>query len=390
MTITPIIPQSQGPVIHRAGWLAMDADTLIENGCVQVQKGRIIHAGVFRPGLEGIIHDHGPGVLMPPLVNAHTHLELSALKGRLTLDKGFEVWVKDLLSLREKTGRDGLLEGFNQGIRELTDSGTLVVGDISAMGIGDTILGESVLSGIVFREYLGNIIPEIPMDEINGGFVVALAGHAPHTSSPELLKSLKNRCRKRGLPFSIHLGESREEMEFITTGKGSWADFLTYRGIDFSSWGIPCQSPVKHLAQLGLLDEKTLCVHVIHADDDDIHLLSQTKSPVCLCPRSNHLLHNTLASVEKMQANGLLLCLGTDSLASTPSLSIRDEMKFIAHHVSGIEPKDIFRMATENGARALGLGETFGRLEPGMSGALIHVRIQANHKQDILESIYHD
>lgn len=388
MPITPIVSRTNEPEIHRAGWLICDSETLIENGCVQVHHGRIIYSGVFRPDLEGQVHDHGPGLLIPALVNAHTHLELSALKGQVDTGQGFGAWVKELLARREQTPMDTLIQGGRDGIRELIHSGTLVVGDVSTLGISTGSIQESDLSGVVFQEYLGNAIPDTDFRNDQGGIYLSLAGHAPHTSSPELLCSLKKQCRAKDRPFSIHLSESIEEMEFMTTGKGNWAEFLSYRGIDFSSWGIPCQSPITHLDRLGLLDDRTLCVHVIRADDHDLDLIRQNNAWVCLCPRSNDRLHQTLPPVKKMQAKGLSLCLGTDSLASTPTLRLQDEMAFLAAHIPGLDPKEIFRMATENGARALNLGKTFGRLEPGMSGTLAYVNVSATHKQDFFECIY--
>ncbi|GAB6096395.1 amidohydrolase family protein [Desulfatiferula olefinivorans] len=384
-----VLPAGDAPEIHRAGFLVCDADSVIENGCVRIERGRITYAGPFTQHPDGRIVDHGPGLLMPALVNAHTHLELSALKGRLSVTEGFESWVRQLLSVRDGLGLDALTQGVLSGCRELIESGTGVVGDISTLGIVAGPLTNSGLSGVLFREYLGNTVP--PDDEVDahGSFVRSLAGHAPHTGSPNLLAALKQRCRKHPRPFSIHLAESDDEMAFITRSEGPWAEFLTSRSIDFSDWGLPARSPVQHLDNLGLLDENTLCVHVLRADHRDLALLRQARSPVCLCPRSNLALHQRLPDVPAMIDQGLCLCLGTDSLASIPTLNLVDDMALLAHRFPGIAPKAIFRMATENGARALGFADRFGRLAPGYSGVLCYADPAFLSKQTLFESMYH-
>ena len=387
MEIVPIVDGGNDTRVHRAGWVAVDAFTVIENGFVRVEKGKITGTGVYGHGMGEKVVDHGPGLLMPAFVNAHTHLELSALKGKLSWGKGFGLWVKELLEIRDSLGKEGLIKGLGQGVAELTGSGCLVVGDISSLGIVGDYLKTTDLSGVVFREYLGNGIPEPALEKTWAQLNVSWAGHAPHTSSPGLLVDLKNRCRKDRLVFSIHLAESADEMEFITTGKGSWADFLQQRGIDSLAWGLPWHSPVQYLDRLGLLDEKTLAVHVIHADHTDIRILKQRGASVCLCPRSNMNLHGTLPPVTQMIEADLPLCLGTDSLASTESLNILDDMVFLSRRFPMIPAEKIFHMATAGGARALGLEGLFGSLGSGKKACMIYVPVKTKTKQTLFESI---
>ena len=188
MTVIPIMPKTQGLETHRAGQVVVDQDTVIENGCVQVKNGWIVQVGVYNSKtMEGRIFDHGSGCLIPSLINAHTHLELSALKGKLTVDRGFQQWVKELIDVRDQIGNKGLLKAIPSAVNDLMDSGSLVVGDISSLGIVEVPLRKTRLSGVLFREYLGNIIPETKMDDIHPSLNLSWAGHAPHTASPELL-----------------------------------------------------------------------------------------------------------------------------------------------------------------------------------------------------------
>jgi cytosine/adenosine deaminase-related metal-dependent hydrolase len=387
MDIKPILGDGHEPMVHRAGWVMINPDTLVRNGYVCVEQGRVKETGVFHQTIRGKVVDHGPGLLMPSFVNAHTHLELSALKGKLSFGDGFGPWVRDLLVLRESLGVDGLVTGIGTGVDDLVNSGSLVVGDVSTLGIVEPRIKDSSLSGVFFREYLGNHLPELTDIKTGDRFTSSYAGHAPHTTSPALLRHLKYACSAAGQVFSVHLSESSDEMEFITTGKGMWADFLNERSVDYASWGLPFKSPVAYLDSLGLLDEQTLAVHVIRADKEDIRILKQRRVPVCICPRSNRNLHNTLPDLEFMMDAGLMICLGTDSLASTASLSIPDEMRYLTEAYPQIPAKEMVRMATINGAKALGLGKVFGSLEPGKMASMVYIPLSAKTEQSLFENI---
>jgi len=385
--IKPILDNGREPLVHRAGWVMINPDTVIWNGFVRVEQGRVEETGVFHQATPGKVVDHGPGLLMPSFVNAHTHLELSALKGKLSFGVGFGSWVRDLLVLRESMGVDGLVAGIGTGVDDLVNSGSLVVGDVSTLGIVEPRLKGSFLSGVFFREYLGNHLPQLADIETVDRFTSSYAGHAPHTTSPALFKHLKETCRAASQVFSVHLAESTDEVEFITTGKGMWADFLLERSVDYASWGLPFKSPVAYLDSLGLLDEQTLAVHLIRADKQDIRILKQRRVPVCICLRSNQNLHKSLPDLESMIAEGLLICLGTDSLASTASLSIPDEMRYLAEAFPQIPAKEMVRMATINGAKALGLEKTFGSLDPGKIASLVYIPVSAETEHALFENI---
>ena len=179
-------------ITHRAGWILVDPWTIIQSGYVRVCDGLIEEVGKGQPD-DGQVIDHGPGAIMPAFVNAHTHLELCALKGRALFDKGFRPWVEQLINLRDAEEMENLLTGAKQGVKELIESGTGVVGEISTLGITKDILTNSSLAGIWFKEYLGNnFSAKIKCNERKGRIVTSLAAHAPHTTSPELLINLKS------------------------------------------------------------------------------------------------------------------------------------------------------------------------------------------------------
>ncbi len=384
----PCIYQQGTSVVHHAKWLVVDPWTIVENAYLHIQNGVVVSASSEKPSANETIKDHGSAALAPALINAHTHLELSALQGKIAVDQGFRNWIKDLIAKRDQLNIHVLREGVTAGIKQLVQSGCRVVGDISTLGITQDLLATEPVAGICFSEMLGSIDnfqenSRAPSQNMKAG----LAGHAPHTTAPDLLRKIKQVSRQRKTPMSIHVSESEDECLFITTGKGPWADFLKQRGIDFSNWPLGATSPVTYLFDLGILDNQTLAVHLTYATRKDIELLCQHRIPVCLCPRSNHALHDTLPDIEKMLAAGMTPCLGTDSLASTPSLSILDEMAFIAATFQTVSPETIFSMGTINGAQALGFGGKFGRLEPGHFGAAAVFPVDCHHKQGVIESI---
>ena len=381
------------PVIHRAGWVVADPETVLRDGWVRTQGGRIVEVGAG-PVREPSV-DHGPGILMPATINAHTHLELSGLKGRVRTTAGFGAWVADLIEQRDRIGPDRLRRAAADGIESLTAAGCAAVGEISTLGLTRDLLARSGLGGVYFREYLGNG-PALD-DPLEGelrrpapppaGF--SLAGHGPHTTSPALLRALKAATRRAGTMFSIHLDESDDERELITTGRGAWAGFLRSRGIDPGDWGLPAPSPTAHLSRIGVLDARTLAVHLIGASASDLETLARHRVKVCVCPRSNRTLHGRQPDLPALLAAGLAPCLGTDSLASAETLDPADEMAEAARAYPSVAPETIFAMATVNGAEALNIDRDFGTLAPGKRAAFAEVPVSPTRRSEVLPAVVH-
>ncbi|SCY66350.1 amidohydrolase family protein [Desulfoluna spongiiphila] len=359
--------------LHRARWVVADADTVINHGHLVVENGTIVSVGTGK-GPKGVeVEEHGDTALVPAFVNAHTHLELSALSGRVNGTDGFAPWVRDLLAVRESIPRDELVLAAQRAVTEAEASGTLLFGEISTLGITRPLFENKGTKGIWFQELLGSPEPlSMPAGSKDAPWV-SLAAHAPHTTAPGAIKAMKALAAEAGRPFSIHLDESDAEREFLTTGKGPWAEFLTERGIDYSSWPLPADDPVSYLLDLGVVDSSTLVVHLLQAGVPQLRRLADAGATAVCCIRSNRLLHGRVPDIEAMVGAGLTVALGTDSLASCESLSILDEMRAVATCAPGLSPAEIFRMATENGARALGFSERFGRLVPGCSARCLEV-----------------
>jgi aminodeoxyfutalosine deaminase len=378
----------QDSVIHRAAWVVIDPWTIYPNGYVRVENGNILEIGQGIPAGCNELQDYGNGIIFPALVNSHTHLELCALKGRITTNKGFNFWVKDLIEKREILDNRSLLKATETGIREMITSGCGAVGEISSMGLTLESVQKSGLAGVWFQEFLGDRVSIMEHRRSESfGLLPSLAGHAPHTTSPKALVEIKNRTRAQNAPFSIHLAESDEEMLFLTTGQGPWKDFLRSRGIDAKSWGFPVESAVRHLHNIGILDDRTILVHLLHADQADLNMIHESGAHVCLCPRSNSALHQRLPNLDSMIKTGVKLCLGTDSLASVNTLSMFDEMAFVSKSFPLVAPERILQMATLGGAAALGLDDRMGSLVPGKQARMAYLDIRTSKTSEVLDAL---
>jgi len=386
MSLTYLPPQKT-PAALRAGWVMVTPDRIEPNACLATRDFRV--TGLSKSLCEPKVKDLGPGVLMPLLVNAHTHLELSALKGKLDPSKGFDAWVKQLMAVRQSLGPAALAAGALKAIDRMHCLGTGTVADISTLGLTRAALADKGIAGIWFQEVLGDTLDpgleEMPEKAMPLSF--SLAGHAPHTTSPQVLWQVKTATQRAGLPFSIHVAESQSEGRFLQGKNRSWEAFLSSRGIDTSGWPLGDKTSVAYLDALGLLGPDTLGVHLIDTSPEDLDRLADTGTRICLCPRSNHTLHGRLPDIRAMLDRGMAPALGTDSLASCDSLSLFDEMAFVRDRCPDIDPKTVLKMAGMNGAAALGLSSFMGALDTGYWAGCLYVDLEAASCNDILERL---
>jgi len=371
---------------HKAGWIMCSPEEWISNGLVTIKDGTVI-AVEKAPRTHGKdIVDHGPGVIMPALVNAHTHLSLSCLYGKIKTSDGFLSWIKELMITRMGLqGEDASASAIGSA-SVMKESGVGLVGEFGPHTSVEEAIAQAGLEGTIWHEFFGNKLqlPELPPDV--GAIKQAYAGHAPNTTSPRLLSYIKGKDRQLGKRFCVHLAESEDEVEFLTTGKGNWADFLAEVGSRYSKWDCWGRRPVELADELGLLDNETLAVHLLEVTKSEVQLLAERGAHACLCPRSNSNLHGKLPDIEAFLNAGSLPAIGTDSLASTGTLSIFDEMNFIAEKYSGLRPEEILGMATINGAKAIGRKD-IGSIMPGQKAKLIYVDLSSLKKSEIAEKL---
>lgn len=374
-------------IIFSAPWIIPVELPIIKNGSIVVAAGRIKALGprdeVLRnyPDLKEI---NFSCLLMPGLVNAHMHLELSHLQGQVELQStdNFTDWIDRLITRRiqQTYSRDEIVAAFTAVLHDQYRCGVVLIGDI-----GNEIYDELNSRGNDFlpdvlrmQEFLGpnRQVWQSALETISRlDEGIRATGHAPYSTAPELLAGIKRRCNRLQHIFSIHTGESGDEREFIQRGSGIFRDFLERRKSwdgTFSFAGQGITGTIDYFDRLGLLDEKTLLVHCVHLTESELQLIGERGSRICLCPGSNKFLKVGIAPLEKMLALDLLPALGTDSFASNQTLDIWREMQLTAEAHPTVEPAAILAMATLAGARAL-QNDELGSLAVGKRAKVLHV-----------------
>jgi aminodeoxyfutalosine deaminase len=363
-----------------AAWIVTVAGPPIQDGLVAIDGGRIAWVGraadAGRP--PGAARDLGRGVLLPGLVNAHCHLELSHLgEARAHAAAGFVPWVEALVELRSRADPAEARAHTRSALQELAATGTVAVGDVSNALTHLDLLDASGLEAVVFYELLAwdparadAVLEEARRrvaEAARGGVrtPVRLAAHAPHSVSAPLLRALA----RAGGPAAIHLAESAAEQRFLDGGDAEWSAFLARRGLGHVSFAPPRTTPVRYLDGLGALPRGLVAAHCVHVDADERALLARRGVFVAVCPRSNRRLGVGIPPVPEMLAAGIEVALGTDSLASAESLDLLQDASALSREFPSLEPAAIVRMATAAGARALG-GDDLGAIAPGKRAAL--------------------
>jgi len=322
-------------------------------------------------------------VLMPGLVNAHTHLELSALRGQVPGGRGFGPWVAGLLQARERVQPEQQAELIEQAVDELLAAGTAAVGEVSNTLAALAALGQAPLQACLFHEVFGmqRQAAEVmlgladqrraELGALPDNVRYALAPHTTFTLHPDVLRTIVARTRSAGLLTSVHLAEHGAERAFLRDGSGPFADFVASRGSSAWDWPPPGLDPVRHAQALGVLASDVLCVHLADARPDELELVARSGARVVLCPASNLHIELRLPPLLAMLELGLRPALGTDSLASCASLDVLQEARALGERFPTVPARTLLAMATSWGAEALGLSAQLGTLAAGKQPGLI-------------------
>jgi cytosine/adenosine deaminase-related metal-dependent hydrolase len=370
-----------------APWVLPIAAPPIRDGAVTVdERGRVLAVG-RRADLRGAApEERARGVLMPALLNAHTHLELCHLAGAVPGGDGLVPWTGRVMA-RPQAAPELVREAARAGVRALHAAGVAAVGDVGNSLAALAALGETPLRGLFFHEVLGS------RATAPGGALADLAReraalaawpdrityvpapHAPYSASSRLLREVFAAAAATGHPTTIHLAEDADEIALLLDGGGRWPAVLERLGVPLGS-RTPRQRPVAYLASLGAFAAPAppLLVHMVHADAEDRALARRHGASVVLCPRSNLHIGGRLPDVPALLADGIPLALGTDSLASSPSLSPWGEIAALAERFPALPPDTWLRAATAGGASALAL-PALGALAPGRCPGVIDVAV---------------
>jgi aminodeoxyfutalosine deaminase len=342
-----------------------------------------------RAAHEGVREiDLGDVAVMPGLVNAHTHLELSYLRDEVPPASAFVPWIRGLLAVRRQhhdaTGPE-ILNAIDRAVAEAIACGTALVGDISNTLVSFAALASSRLAAVVFYEIIRFNAPDpeevverarrelgqlVPTDLVR----TSLAAHAPYSVAPLVFRAIrKDIDRDPFAPCSVHLAESAEEVEFIRTGGGPWRALLVDLGAWDPDWAAPAVSPVQYLDDGGFLDARVLAVHGVQVSAADLARLSARGTTLVTCPRSNGHTGAGVPPIADFYRSGVRVAIGTDSLASAPDLSVFAEMATLHALAPSVPPSALLDSATRQGARALGFDADLGTIEPGKRARLLAV-----------------
>ena len=374
--------------VYQAAWACPIDRPPIRDAVIEVQDGIInsVNSGsrLPVPGSRQL----GNVVLLPGLINAHTHLELSWLRDRVPPANSFIDWIKGLFAHRR--GPDHpmtpeMMAPIRDAIREMRDTGTVAVGDISNSLAAVEPMRQAGLRGVVFHELLGFkerdgalvVTTRAKRDAASRhGIPISLAPHAPYSTSVELFKAIRQAVSASDCPItSVHLGESAEEVELLQKGTGSWRKMLELIGAWRDDWEIPGCGPVQFLERHGLIDARTLVVHGVQFDDVALQRLKALRATVVTCPRSNRRVGVGYPPVERFYRSGVAVAVGTDSLASVEDLNVFAELKTMRYLAPSVPARALLESATLGGARALGFESEFGSITPGKRADLLAVSL---------------
>lgn len=360
----------------------------IAEGWVDVEDGRVVGVGQRGDGdvIAGVrTENFGSVALLPGLVNAHTHLELSHLRGRVPPSAHFVGWVTTMLGVRDEVGApDAAI--ITAAIDEARAAGTVGLADIGNSCVSVEPLRRSGLDAWHFLELLGfrggsgparagDAWRQADGRHAADGVRCGVAPHAPYSTAPDLIAAIASGLHEApSRRSSLHVGESPEELELLADGVGPLRELLDMFGAWDPDWQVPARSPVAYLDGLGALHPRMLVVHGTQCTSADLGCLAARGATLVLCARSNAWVGAGAPPVEQMWASGVRVALGTDSLASVADLDMFKELAALRALAPTVPASWLLRAATLGGADALGF-DHLGAIEAGRSARLLVVAV---------------
>jgi len=369
----------------------------IKNGAIYIKDGVIIECNNFSE-----ISDTGKKVvelkdvcLLPGFVNSHTHLELTNLKGKISYQGSFMQWIREVIESKKYWQEKDYINSLKLSIKKLILTGTTTVVDITTSGLSPQVLLTSNLRCRIYKEITGfrsDMISQVIADlkkylsnlQTTNLIDFGIAPHAPYSVNPQLLIKLSNLAKNYNLPMSIHIAESQEEIEFLTQGTGEGMNLLKELNVWDDNWKPLGLTAVKYLNSLNLLNSNVIGVHLNYLDEEEIEILKEKRVGVVHCPKSHKFFQREDFPIQKLIDRGIIVALGTDSLASNDSLSMLEEMKELKKRYRSLSAEVILQLATINGAKILGLADKIGTLQPGKKADIIGIKLPDSLSKDRL------
>jgi 5-methylthioadenosine/S-adenosylhomocysteine deaminase len=372
-----------------AGWVLPIEGPPIADGAVLIgSDGRIVAVGadthVPRPDAAPE-HRYPKAAIIPGLVNAHTHLELTDLAGQVE-EEDFSAWIRRLREVKEQSSPEQYLAAAKRGVTACWASGVTTVADTGDRTVVIRALRECGGSGIAYQEVFGPHPDQAPASMAQLRHTVAtlrrfesdrvrlgISPHAPYTVSGPLYRMVAEFACVEGLPIAVHLAESLAETQLLGAAAGPFAEAWQRRNIPLPVQ--PGRTPVAWLAEHGVLTERTLCIHVVQVNSADISRLAAAGVGVAHCPRSNRRHGHGPAPLRRLLEAGLRVGVGTDSVVSVGPPDLLAEVR-VARDLAALSWEQALSLVTLDAARALGLEREVGSLAPGKWGDVAVVRLQ--------------
>jgi cytosine/adenosine deaminase-related metal-dependent hydrolase len=353
----------------------------LKNGIVSINEaGEIIN--VYSSESGAIIPDpieHHKGIIVPGFVNAHCHLELSHMAGKLAPRQGLISFLTKVIKQRS-ADESIILQAMSDADKTMQDNGIVAVGDISNNILSKSIKEASDLHYHTFVEFLS-------FDPHKAGLVykkvlellrdfsplpASLAPHAPYSVSKDLLKLFQKNTEGHAELTTMHNQESDDENELYRYKKGKFLDFYTSLNLNIDFFKPQARNSIQSVVPLFASRQRVLLVHNTYTSLKDIYFANRFNRDIhwCFCPNANLFIEGRLPKIEMFQFHDFNITVGTDSLASNEKLCILSELKVIKEHFPSLSFAETIRWATINGARFLGVDHKFGSIEQGKTPGL--------------------
>ncbi len=394
-------------MIVAARFVVVDCRTVLADGAVRIRSGRVESVGprshlLPSAGRGERLVDLPDAVVLPGLVNAHVHLELSALKGRTPRRASFSEWLLAVVRERRALSPSKAVAAMRAALAEAVGSGTTAFGEISSAGLSAPVLAASGARAVVFEEAIAldpaaaagaerDLRRRLRTPAATARCARGVSPHAPYSVSAELYRRCARLARERrsGLVLATHASETPEEADFVDRAGGPLRGFLEGVGALPPRFRAPApgRTPVEYLASLGVLSRRTILAHANHLARADVETVARCGATVVFCPGTHLFFGRPAHPLPRLLRAGARVALGTDGLTSNDKLDLFAEMARASRLFPGLSPETIFDLATRAGAEALGL-EGVGRLAPGSVADLVAVGAGRSRKAGgVIESL---
>ena len=358
--------------ILTARWVFPVAVPPLERGLVTIRGDKIL--AVEPHGTRTPDVDLGNSAIIPGLVNAHTHLDLSGLRNQVPPGPDFIGWLKQIIAHRRSQTPEQIDADIRIGLSEALRFGTTLMCDIAAGGASWSRVSAAPVWSVVFREVLG--LPQSRLPQIECGInewlsgrpvtdqcMIGLSPHAPYSVNAAAL----TRAMQYALPVAIHVAETRGELQLIAEKSGPFVAFLKELGVWEPESLVPS---FEFILRHTTVPDPLLLIHGNYLTHD---LRIPLNATIVYCPRTHAAFGHEPHPFREFLKRGVRVALGTDSLASNPDLDLLAEARFLYDRYPDFPGDQLLRMATLSGAEALGWQQTTGSLEPGKSADLVVV-----------------